>query len=49
MAPAADIPPYEAMSEKCQEQLSRCSDHNIQRLDQLLPWNWEAPPAELAA
>ena len=29
--------------------LARINDHNIQRLDQLLPWNWKAPPAELAA
>ena len=29
--------------------LARINDHNIQKLDQLLPWNWKAPPAELAA
>jgi len=29
--------------------LARINDHNIQRLDQLLPWNWKAPPANLAA
>jgi len=29
--------------------LARISDHNIQRLDQLLPWNWKAPAAKLAA
>ena len=30
--------------------LARINDHNIQRLDQLLPWNWKtAPPAKLAA
>jgi len=29
--------------------LARINDHNIQRLDQLLPWNWKAVPARLAA
>jgi transposase len=29
--------------------LARINEHNIQRLDQLLPWNWKAPPAKLAA
>jgi transposase len=29
--------------------LDRINDHNIQRLDQLLPWNWKATTAKLAA
>jgi transposase len=29
--------------------LARISDHNIQQLDQLLPWNWKTPAAKLAA
>ena len=29
--------------------LARVNDHNIQRLDQLLPWNWKTVPAKLAA
>jgi transposase len=29
--------------------LARINDHNIQNLDQLLPWNWKAVPAKLAA
>jgi hypothetical protein len=29
--------------------LARIADHNIHSLDQLLPWNWKAPPARLAA
>jgi transposase len=29
--------------------LARINEHNIQNLDQLLPWNWEAQPATLAA
>jgi len=29
--------------------LARINDHNIHRLDQLLPWNWKAQPARLAA
>jgi hypothetical protein len=29
--------------------LARINEHNIQNLDQLLPWNWEAQPAKLAA
>jgi transposase len=29
--------------------LARINDHNIQRLDQLLPWNWRRAPARLAA
>jgi IS66 C-terminal element len=29
--------------------LARINDHNIQNLDQLLPWNWKAPSAKLAA
>jgi transposase len=29
--------------------LARINDHNIQRLDQLLPWNWKTAPARLAA
>ena len=29
--------------------LARINDHNIQTLDQLLPWNWKAARARLAA
>jgi transposase len=29
--------------------LARISDHNIQKLDQLLPWNWKTAAAKLAA
>ena len=29
--------------------LTRINDHNIQKLDQLLPWNWKATAAKLAA
>jgi len=29
--------------------LARINDHNVQRLDQLLPWNWKAEAAALAA
>jgi hypothetical protein len=29
--------------------LARINDHNIQRLDQLLPWNWTNDRAKLAA
>jgi transposase len=29
--------------------LARINDQSIQRLDQLLPWNWKAPPVKLAA
>jgi transposase len=29
--------------------LARVNDHNIQRLDQLLPWNWKTASAKLAA
>ena len=29
--------------------LARVNDHNIQNLDQLLPWNWKPTPAKLAA
>ena len=29
--------------------LARINDHNIQRLDQLLPWNWKTAAAKLAA
>ena len=29
--------------------LARINDHNIQTLDQLLPWNWKAASAKLAA
>ena len=29
--------------------LARINDHNIQTLDQLLPWNWKAARAKLAA
>jgi transposase len=29
--------------------LARINNHNIHRLDQLLPWNWKTQPAKLAA
>jgi IS66 C-terminal element len=29
--------------------LDRINDHNIQKLDQLLPWNWKNDRAKLAA
>ena len=29
--------------------LDRINDHNVQRLDQLLPWNWKTTAAKLAA
>jgi transposase len=29
--------------------LARINDHKIHNLDQLMPWNWKAPPAKLAA
>jgi transposase len=29
--------------------LARINDHNIHSLNQLLPWNWKAQPARLAA
>ena len=29
--------------------LARINDHNVQHLDQLLPWNWNAIPTTLAA
>jgi hypothetical protein len=29
--------------------LARVNDHNIQKLDQLLPWNWKNGRATLAA
>jgi transposase len=29
--------------------LGRINDHNVQRLDQLLPWNWNAAAAALTA
>jgi hypothetical protein len=29
--------------------LVRIADHNIHRLDRLLPWNWKTEPARLAA
>jgi len=29
--------------------LARINDHNIQMLDQLLPWNWKTPAVKLAA
>jgi len=28
---------------------ARINDHNIQNLDQLLPWNWKKTSAKLAA
>jgi hypothetical protein len=28
---------------------ARINDHNIQKLDQLLPWNWKTTSAKLAA
>ena len=28
--------------------LARINDHNVQKLDQLLPWNWKSEPAKLA-
>jgi hypothetical protein len=31
------------------DMLARINDHNIQNLDQLLPWNWKAALAKLAA
>jgi transposase len=29
--------------------LARINDHNIQKLDQVLPWNWKINRAKLAA
>jgi hypothetical protein len=29
--------------------LARINDHNLQKLDQLLPWNWKNQRATLAA
>jgi len=29
--------------------LAGINDHNIHKLDQLLPWNWKNEPAKLAA
>src|SRR5258708_6373510 len=29
--------------------LARINDHNVQRLDQLMPWNWKAAAQRLAA
>jgi hypothetical protein len=29
--------------------LARINDHNIHKLDQLLPWNWKTATAKLAA
>jgi hypothetical protein len=31
------------------EVLARINDHNIQKLDQLLPWNWKNERAKVAA
>jgi transposase len=28
--------------------LARINDHNVQRFDQLLPWNWKTAAANLA-
>ena len=33
----------------CRFTLSRINDHNIQKLDALLPWNWKTAAAKLAA
>jgi transposase len=40
-----DVNPQEWLADV----LARINDHNIQNLDQLLPWNWKAVPAKLAA
>jgi transposase len=40
-----DVDPQEWLADV----LARINDHNIQNLDQLLPWNWKAVPAKLAA
>jgi hypothetical protein len=29
--------------------LARINDHNVQKLDALLPWNWKTAAAKLAA
>jgi hypothetical protein len=29
--------------------LARINDHNIQRLDEFLPWNWKNDRAKIAA
>jgi hypothetical protein len=36
-------------SERLADGLARIADHAIHRFDQLLPWNWEAQAARLAA
>ena len=35
--------------QRCRLSLARINDHNIQRLEQLLPWNWKVATAKLAA
>jgi transposase len=40
-----DVDPQEWLADV----LARINDHNIQNLDQFLPWNWKAAAAKLAA